>query len=62
MDDFVSDKYVLIFKGEEIDRTRTMSTAMYLRREYQLAFKGLVKIEELKFYKFKEDNNYNEKI
>ena len=47
MDDFVLDKYVLIFKGEEIDRARTMSTAMWLRREYQLAFKGLVKIEEI---------------
>ena len=56
--DFVLDKYVLIFKGEEIDRARTMSTAMWLRREYQLAFKGLVKIEELK----KEDKNYNEKF
>jgi hypothetical protein len=56
------DKYVLIFKGEEIDRARTMSTARWLRREYQLAFKGLVKIEELKFTKFKEDNNWNEKF
>ena len=56
--EFVLDKYVLMFKGEEIDRTRTMSTAMWLRREYQLAFKGLVKIEEIK----KEDNNYNEKF
>jgi hypothetical protein len=35
-----------------------MSTARWLRREYQLAFKGLVKIEELK----KEDKNYNEKF
>jgi hypothetical protein len=52
------DKYVLIFKGEEIDRTRTMSTAMWLRREYQLAFKGIVKIEEIK----KEDVNWNEKF
>jgi hypothetical protein len=58
MDDFVLDKYVLMFKGEEIDRARTMSTARWLRREYQLAFKGLVKIEEIK----KEDNNYNEKF
>ena len=54
--EFVLDKYVLIFKGEEIDRTITMSRAKWLRREYQLAFKGLVKIEEIK----KEDNNYNE--
>jgi|TARA_R110001632_G_scaffold207883_1_gene332094 hypothetical protein len=56
--EFVLDKYVLIFKGEEIDRTITMSRARGLRREYQLAFKGLVKIEEIK----KEDNNYNEKF
>tara|TARA_R100001530_G_scaffold13104_1_gene12156 strand:+ start:1922 stop:2086 length:165 start_codon:yes stop_codon:yes gene_type:complete len=52
------DKYVLIFKGEEIDRTRTMSKARCLRREYQLAFKGLVTIQEIK----KEELNYNEKF
>ena len=52
------DKYVLIFKGEEIDRTRTMSKAMWLRSEYQLAYKGIEKIEEIK----KEDVNWNEKF
>ena len=54
----MKDKYILMFKGEEIDTATTMNEAMFLRREYQLAFKGLVKIEELK----KEDNNYNEKF
>ena len=58
MNDFVLDKYVLIFKGEEIDRARTLSTARWLRREYQLAFKGLVKIEEIK----KEELSYNGKF
>ena len=54
----MKDKYILMFKGEEIDTATTMNEAMFLRREYQLAFKGLVKIEELK----KEENNYNEKF
>ena len=52
------EKYVLIYNGKEIDRTTHLDTAKWLRREYQLAFKGIVKIEEIE----KENPNWIEKF
>lgn len=36
--------YILIWKGEEIDTADTMKEAIYLQREYQMAYGGTVKI------------------
>ena len=38
--------YILIWKGEEIDTCQTLSAAMYLKREYEMAYGGIVIIKK----------------
>jgi hypothetical protein len=38
--------YKLIWKGEEIDTADTMKEAIYLQREYQMAYGGVVTIKK----------------
>lgn len=40
--------YILIWKGEEIDTADTMKEAIYLQREYQIAYGGIVTIKKSK--------------
>ena len=37
--------YILIWKGEEIDTAETRKEAIYLQREYQMAYGGVVTIK-----------------
>ena len=37
--------YKLIWNGEEIDTADTMKEAIYLQREYQMAYDGVVTIK-----------------
>ena len=37
--------YKLYWKGEEIDSAETLKDAMYLQREYELAYCGIVTIK-----------------
>jgi hypothetical protein len=37
--------YILIWKGEEIDTADTRKEAIYLQREYQMAYGGIVTIK-----------------
>lgn len=40
--------YILIWKGEEIDTADTRQEAIYLQREYQIAYGGIVTIKKSK--------------
>lgn len=40
--------YKLIWKGEEIDTAKTREEAIYLQREYQMAYGGIVTIKKIK--------------
>jgi len=40
--------YILIWKGEEIDTCKTLAEAMYLKREYEMAYGGSVIIKKQK--------------
>ena len=39
-------EYVLYWNGEEVDRTDTKAEADYLKKEYEMAYKGAVKIKK----------------
>jgi hypothetical protein len=45
------DIYILIWNGEEIDETETKSDAIYLRNEYNLAYRGGVTIKKRRIKK-----------
>lgn len=40
------DIYILIWNGEEIDETESRADALYLKREYSIAFHGGVTIKK----------------
>jgi hypothetical protein len=41
-------EYILMWKGEEIDRTDDHENALYLQTEYNMAYNGGVTIKEVK--------------
>ena len=40
------DIYILCWNGEEIDETESRENAIYLKKEYNLAFRGGVTIKK----------------
>ena len=42
----IKHMYKLIWKGEEIDSAETKQEAMYLQREYEMAYGGIVTIKK----------------